>query len=285
MTLPQCFYSKKTSFIVFMLLLSSIVFGVDNASLYNKSLGKHYKTYGLVYIVPQKAMDKIETLSNGMLREKLVNFKIFDALNRTNIPHITVLHIHTQDTTLPEKMLQSMPKLPKPFSLNLKGFALIKASKNSTMPWWFDIGVEHSLGYQNIMEFNELATKTLTPLRDSPLPRVSGNIYMDLPKQAQEQIKDLGVNGLNRTINGKKEWLHRPHITLSYSMQMLDSSLETELKNLADELNKILSKGVRAEFENISIVELGITGNVLREIYRINLNNGKVTNISTSLQN
>ncbi|MGX2984865.1 hypothetical protein ACWIWK_05295 [Helicobacter sp. 23-1048] len=141
------------------------------------------------------------------------------------------------------------------------------------------------MGYQSIMEFNELATQALSPLRDSPIPRVSGRIYADLPKQAQEQIKDLGVNGLNRTINGNQEWLHRPHITLSYSMQTLDSNLEIELSNLANEFNEIFTKGVIAKFESVSIVELGITGNVLREIYRINLHNGQITHISHSLQN
>ncbi|MGX2984866.1 hypothetical protein ACWIWK_05300 [Helicobacter sp. 23-1048] len=52
--------------IICITLLCSVVFGVDNSSLQGRNLGKHYKTYGLVYIVPQEAINKIETLSFGL---------------------------------------------------------------------------------------------------------------------------------------------------------------------------------------------------------------------------
>lgn len=261
---------------------------IDNSSLNSKTLGTHYKTYGLVFIVPHDTLDspmaKLNTLVNGTLNEKLTLYGINDALSRKNIPHITVLHLHTNDTTLPDKMLKAMPKPPKPFTLTLAGFGLVKASKNSKMPWWFDINVVKDRAFEMIMQYNFQATKALTPLRNSPLPRVSGPIYADSNKEAQAQIRELGVSGLNRLVNGKEERMHRPHVTLSYSMQELPIKLENELLALADELNGILDKGIKAEFKTISIVEIGITGNVMREIYRIDLSSGKVIDTAKELQ-
>lgn len=261
---------------------------IDNSSLHTKQLGTHYKTYGLVFIVPNdtpdSAMAKLHTLVGGTLNEKLTLYGITDALLRKNIPHITVLHLHTDDTTLPDKMLKMMPQPPKPFTLTLQGFGLVKASKNSRMPWWFDINVLKDRDFEKIMQYNFEATKALTPLRSSPLPRVSGAIYADSTKEAQAQIRELGVSGLNRLVNGKEERMHRPHVTLSYSMQELPIKLENELLILADELNSILATGIKVEFKTISIVELGIAGNVMREIYRIDLSSQKVLDIAKDLQ-
>ncbi|TLD97605.1 hypothetical protein LS71_002345 [Helicobacter jaachi] len=257
---------------------------VDNSSLKGSDLGKHYKTYGLVYVVPEAPMSKVLSVSNGPLREILVQNKVFDALNRTNIPHITVLHLHTKDTTLPQKMLKALPKPPKPFNLTLKKFAFIKASKNSSMPWWFDINVDKNAGYEAIAAFNAEAVKALTPLRDSPLPRVSGSIYKDSSPEAKSQIEELGVSGLNRTKNGKEERMYRPHITLSYSMMDLNANIENELTDLANELNGVITDGIKASFNSVSIVEIGFSGNVLREIYRIDLKTGKVTDVAKELQ-
>ena len=272
--------------IVLCMAIINCVFGVDNSSLYAKGFPKHYKTYGVVYLVDRDISDRLMSYAGGVLREKILKYGITDAPNRTNLPHITVLHIHTQDSTTPQKMLSILlqNKLPKPFSLNLKGFGFVKASKDSAFPWWFDINVEHTLGYDEIMEFNELATTLIAPLRDSPLPRVSGSIYASSSKEAKGQIEDFGVNGVNRTINGERQWLHRPHITLSYSMQNLNPKLEAELKTLADELNKDFDKGLKATFDSVSIVEIGVSGNVLREIYRINLQNKQYKDIAKSLQ-
>lgn len=258
---------------------------VDNSSLKGVKLATHHKTYGLVYLVPNDAYDKVLQISNGALREKLVLHKIYDALNRSNIPHITVLHLHTKDTNLPQKMLKALPTPPKPFKLMLKNFSFVKASKNSKMPWWFDINVEKSNGYETINEYNQKAVAALSPLRDSPLPRVSGSIYADSTPQAKSQIEELGVSGLNRIKDGKIEQMYRPHITLSYSMQDINPILEKEMQNLSDEFNAILKEGIPAEFKYISIVELGFSGNVLREIYRIDLDSGNVTDIAKSVGN
>lgn len=270
-------------FVCVLMFVISGLKAVDNSSLKGSKLGTHYKTYGLVYLVPDDAYSKVLQVSNGLLREKLVLHRIYDALNRTNIPHITILHLHTKDSTLPQKMLKALPTPPKPFKLILKNFSFVKASKNSKMPWWFDINVEKDSGFEIINEYNEVAVAALTPLRDSPLPRVSGSIYADSTPQAKSQIEELGVSGLNRTKNGVKERMYRPHITLSYSMQDISVALEKEMQDLSNELNAILTNGIPAEFRYVSIVELGFSGNVLREIYRIDLNTGKVVDVVKSL--
>lgn len=285
----QRYIPKLVIFIISILFgASAFAQNVDNSSLKSKTIAPHYKTYGLVFIVPHNVpnspMAKLNEVMGSTLDEKLALYGVNDALSRKNIPHITVLHLHTKDTTLPEKMLKAMPTPPKPFTLTLFGFGLVKASKNATMPWWFDINVVKDSGFESVMKYNFEATKALTPLRSSPLPRVSGPIHADSTKEAQAQIRDLGVSGLNRMVDGREERMHRPHVTLSYSMQPLNTKLEAELLNLANELNKILDKGIKAEFKTISIVELGITGNVMREIYRIDLASGKVLNIAENAQ-
>lgn len=261
---------------------------IDNSSLTSNTMATHQKTYGLVFIVPHSTPDspmaKLNALSQGVLNEKLTLYGIHDALSRQNIPHITVLHLHTSDTTIPEKMLKAMPKPPKPFTLTLTRFGVVKASKNAKMPWWFDINVQQDSSFESIMQYNFEATKALTPLRSSPLPRVSGAIYKDSSKEAQAQIRELGVSGLNRVIDGKEERMHRPHVTLSYSLQTLPKQLEKELELLANELNAALPSGIKTPITTISIVELGVTGNVMREIYRIDLESGRVTDVARSLQ-
>ncbi len=274
----------KYIFILFSCIFFVYSNHIDNSSLETNELGTHKKTYGLVYIVPKNDMKKLDNIYFGLLNEKLTLYNVNDALNRKNIPHITIIHLHTDDIFLPQKILKLLPKPPKPFTLTLNGFSLVKASKNSKMPWWFDINVLKDSNYEIIMKYNFEVTKTLSPLRSSPLPRVSGFVYKDSNDEVKSQIRDLGVNGLNRIINGKEERMYRPHVTFIYSMQNLESKLEKELLDLADELNSILTKGIKVKFNNISIVELGVSGNVLREIYRINLENGNVIDISKEMQ-
>jgi len=50
---------------------------------------------------------------------------------------------------------------------------------------------------------------------------------------------------------------------------------------VADEFNKILPEGINTSFKDVSIVEIGFAGNVLREIYRISLENGSVIDVAT----
>jgi hypothetical protein len=47
------------------------------------------------------------------------------------------------------------------------------------------------------------------------------------------------------------------------------------------EFNQILPDGIATSFKTVSIVELGFAGNVLREIYRISLEDGSVLDVAT----
>lgn len=53
------------------------------------------------------------------------------------------------------------------------------------------------------------------------------------------------------------------------------------MKGVADEMNLVLPKGIETQFKDVSIVEIGFMGNVLREFYRINLENGQAWDVST----
>jgi hypothetical protein len=46
------------------------------------------------------------------------------------------------------------------------------------------------------------------------------------------------------------------------------------MKEVADEANRILPEGIETQFKDVSIVEIGFMGNVLREFYRITLGSG-----------
>ena len=114
----------------------------------------------------------------GLLREKLLNAKLYDEAQRLNIPHVTVLHIHNSDPATPEKMLKAMPKLPGVLNITLKTFYTTEAAKGAGHPWWLDLGiVKEGAGYEAMMAFNTTATPILTALRDGPLPRVTGPVY------------------------------------------------------------------------------------------------------------
>ncbi len=46
------------------------------------------------------------------------------------------------------------------------------------------------------------------------------------------------------------------------------------MKQFADEMNAVLPNGIDTQFREVSIVEIGFMGNVLREFYRVNLETG-----------
>ena len=60
-----------------------------------------------------------------------------------------------------------------------------------------------------------------------------------------------------------------------------DPAVQTAFNQVADDFNKILPDGINSAFKDVSIVEIGFAGNVLREFYRISLENGAVTDIAT----
>lgn len=255
---------------------------VDNSALASPAFREHKRTFGLVYTLPKDVNDRLAVATGGLLREKLLNAKLEDEAQRFNIPHVTVLHIHNADPETPQKMLKALPKLPGVLNVTLKNFYTTEAAKGAGHPWWLDLGIVKSgEGFDAMMAFNTAATAALTPLRDGPLPRVTGPVYAVMSEAGKELVRTVGVSGLNVIKDGKTLAAHNPHNTLVYSMAKFTPEIKAAFDQTAKEFNQILPDGIPATFKTVSIVELGFAGNVLREIYRISLADGSVTEIAT----
>lgn len=255
---------------------------IDNSALSSPAFREHKRTLGLVYALPKEVNDILSVSIGGLLREKLLNAKLYDEAQRFNIPHVTVLHIHNSDPTTPEKMLKAMPKPPGPLTLVLKNFYTTEAAKGAGHPWWLDLGiVKEGASYEAMMAYNTVATAALTPLRDGPLPRVTGPVYAVMSDAAKELVQTVGVSGLNTVKDGKELRPHNPHNTLVYSMAKFTPEIQDAFNQTAKEFNQILPDGIPLTFRTVSIVELGFSGNVLREIYRVSLEDGSVLDVTT----
>ena len=255
---------------------------VDNSALASKEFREHKRTFGLVYTLPKEVNDTLNATVYGLLREKLLNAKLYDEAQRLNIPHVTVLHIHNADPTTPDKMLKALPKLPAVLNVKLKTFYTTEAAKGAGHPWWLDLGiVKEGESFEAMMAFNTIATTALTPLRDGPLPRVTGPVYAVMGDAAKELVQTVGVSGLNTVKDGKELRPHNPHNTLVYSMAKFTPEIQAAFNQTAVEFNQILPDGIATSFKTVSIVELGFAGNVLREIYRISLEDGSVLDVAT----
>ncbi|WP_425068244.1 hypothetical protein [Reyranella sp.] len=255
---------------------------IDNSSLASPAFREHKRTFGLVYTLPKDVNDLLSLTIGGLLREKLLNANLIDEALRFNIPHVTVLHIHSADPTTPEKMLKAVPKLPPVLNVTLKTFYTTEAAKGAGHPWWLDLGiVKEGASFEAMMAFNTIATTALTPLRDGPLPRVTGPVYGVMGDAAKELVQTVGVSGLNTVKDGKELRPHNPHNTLVYSMAKFTPEIQAAFNQTAAEFNQILPDGIPTAFKTVSIVELGFAGNVLREIYRLSLEDGSVINVAT----
>jgi len=172
-------------------------------------------------------------------------------------------------------MLAAFPKAPPVLNLTLKNFYNTEAATGAGAPWWFDLGVvKTGQGYTDMMKFNTVATAAMAPLRDGPLPRVTGPVYEKMSDAGKELVRTVGVSGVNVWKDGKETASHNPHNTLMYSMTRYDDRLKAAMKEVADEMNAVLPNGIDTQFRDVSIVEIGFMGNVLREFYRINLDTG-----------
>jgi hypothetical protein len=255
---------------------------IDNSALSSPAFREHKRTFGLVYTLPKEVNDLLAVTIGGLLREKLLNAKLIDEALRFNIPHVTVLHIHNPDPTTPEKMLKVLPKLPPVLNVTLKTFYTTEAAKGAGHPWWLDLGiVKEGASFETMMAFNTVATAALTPLRDGPLPRVTGPVYAVMGDAAKELVQTVGVSGLNSVKDGKELRPHNPHNTLVYSMAKFTPEIQAAFNQTAVEFNQILPNGIPTAFKTVSIVELGFAGNVLREIYRISLEDGSAVDVAT----
>jgi len=254
---------------------------VDNSSLASPEFREHKATYGLVYRLPKDVTDVLDNKIYPPLRERLLKLGLVDEARTFNLQHVTVVHVHNADPTTPAKMLKALPKVPPVLKLTLKDFYNTEASKGARAPWWFDLGVVKSgQGYSEMMSYNTVATAALTPLRDGPLPRCTGPVYANMSEVARELTRTMGVSGVNVIKDGKETASHNPHNTLVYSMTKFDPPLQTAMKEVADEMNKVLPNGIDTEFRDISIVEIGFMGNVVREFYRISLIDGKAWDVT-----
>ncbi len=255
---------------------------IDNSALASAAFREHKRTFGLVYTLPKEVNDLLNVTIGGLLREKLLNANLIDEALRFNIPHVTVLHIHNADPTTPDKMLKAMPKLPPVLNVTLKTFYTTEAAKGAGHPWWLDLGiVKEGASFEAMMAFNTLATPALTPLRDGPLPRVTGPVYAAMGDAGKELVQTVGVSGINTVKDGKELRPHNPHNTLVYSMAKFTPEIQAAFNQTAVEFNQILPDGIPTAFKTVSIVELGFAGNVLREIYRLSLEDGSVINVAT----
>lgn len=255
---------------------------IDNSALASTAFREHKRTFGLVYTLPKEVNDLLNVTIGGLLREKLLNANLIDEALRLNIPHVTVLHIHNADPTTPDKMLKAMPKLPPVLNVTLKTFYTTEAAKGAGHPWWLDLGiVKEGASFEAMMAFNTLATPALTPLRDGPLPRVTGPVYAAMGDAGKELVRTVGVSGINTVKDGKELRPHNPHNTLVYSMAKFTPEIQAAFNQTAAEFNQILPDGIPTAFKTVSIVELGFAGNVLREIYRLSLEDGSVINVAT----
>ena len=248
---------------------------IDNSAIGQPGFREHKATYGLVYRLPKDVNDVLDNRIYPMLRDRLVALGLGDEARTFNLPHVTVVHIHNADPGTPRQMLKALTRVPPVLTLTLKDFYNTEASKGAGAPWWFDLGVVKSgQGFTEMMSFNTKATAALTPLRDGPLPRCTGPVYANMSDAAKELTRTVGVSGVNVVKDGKETASHNPHNTLMYSMARYDDRLQAAMKGVADEANKILPTGIDTQFKDVSIVEIGFMGNVLREFYRITLGSG-----------
>ena len=256
-------------------LAASAANAIDNSAIGKPEFREHKATYGLVYRLPKDVTDILNNKIYPPLRERLNALGLAAEARTFNLQHVTVVHIHSADPATPAKMLKALNKVPPILNLTLKSFYNTEASKGAGAPWWFDLGIVKSgQGYTEMMSFNTAATAAMTPLRDGPLPRCTGPVYANMSDAAKELTRTVGVSGVNIMKDGKETASHNPHNTLVYSMAKYDERIQAAMKTVADDMNKVLPDGINTQFREVSIVEIGFMGNVLREFYRINLGDG-----------
>lgn len=254
----------------------------DNSSLEQPGFREHKATYGVVYRLPQEVNAVLDGKINGALKSDLLKLGLQTEAETPNIPHVTVVHIHSADPTTPARMLVALPKPPAPIPVTLKTFYPTEAAKGAGHPWWLDLGVVKSgAGFEELMRYNTVVTAALAPLRDGPLPRVTGPVYAKMADAGRDLVRSVGVSGVNVVRDGQEVRAHNPHTTLVYSMTLYDARLQDAMKQEADKFNAILPDGIQTTFKDVSIVEIGFAGNVLREIYRISLEDGSAIDVAT----
>lgn len=255
---------------------------IDNSALDQTGFREHKATYGVVYRLPQDVNAILDAKINGTLKADLLKLGLKTEAETPNMPHVTVVHIHSADPQTPARMLKALPKPPAPLQVTLKTFYPTEAAKGAGHPWWLDLGVVKSgQGFEDMMRYNTVTTAALAPLRDGPLPRVTGPVYAKMGDAGKDLVKTMGVSGVNIMQDGKEVRAHNPHTTLVYSMALYDTRLQDAMKQESDKFNAVLPDGINTTFKDVSIVEIGFAGNVVREIYRVSLEDGSAIDVAT----
>jgi hypothetical protein len=263
-------------------LAATTAHAIDNSSIGKPEFREHKATYGLVYRLPKEVTEVLDTRINGQLNDRLLTLGLEAEARTFNLPHVSVVHVHSADPATPRKMLDALPKVPPVLNVVLKDFYTTEASKGAGHPWWLDLGIVKSgKSFEDMMAFNTLATAALTQLRDGPLPRCTGPVYSNMSELAKELTRTVGVSGVNIIKDGKEIRTHNPHNSLVYSMAKFDAKLQAAMKQIADDFGRTLPDGIKASFKDVSIVEIGFSGNVLRELYRISLEDGSAFDVAT----
>ncbi|WP_372070856.1 hypothetical protein P7L75_19175 [Tistrella mobilis] len=258
---------------------------IDNSALSQADFRPHARTFGLVYALPAEVNDLLDRTIRGPLRERLLELDLVAEAVKPNIPHVTVVHVHNADPETPARMLEALPRLPPVLNVTLGRFYTTEAAKGAGHPWWLDLGLaKEGDGFEAMMGFNTTATAALAPLRDGPLPRVTGPVYAAMGDAGKKLVQTVGVSGVNVVDGGKELRSHNPHTTLVYSMARFTPELQAAMNQTAEAFNQILPDPIPVSFKTVSIVELGFAGNVTREIYRVSLTDGAVTEIATGRQ-
>jgi hypothetical protein len=102
-----------------------------------------------------------------------------------------------------------------------------------------------------------------------------------MAEAGRDLVKTMGVSGVNVVKDGKELRSHNPHNTLVYSMAPFTPALQASMNQVAAKFNTVLPNGIDTTFRDVSIVELAFAGNVTREIYRVSLVDGTVTEVAT----
>ena len=120
----------------------------------------------MVYRLPQEVNAVLDGKINGALKSDLLKLGLKTEAETPNIPHVTVVHIHSADPTTPARMLVALPAA-RADSGHAQDFLSDRSRQGAGHPWWLDLGVVKSgAGFEELMRYNTVVTAALAPLRD-----------------------------------------------------------------------------------------------------------------------
>ena len=82
----------------------------------------------MVYRLPQEVNAVLDGKINGALKSDLLKLGLKTEAETPNIPHVTVVHIHSADPTTPARMLVALLP-PAPIPVTLKTFYPTEAAR------------------------------------------------------------------------------------------------------------------------------------------------------------